>query len=86
MSPDRNQLGVWELTSSAGQYKVDEATRCTTYTILKQSTPTTGHRVLLSGGSNHFKLNVFSMFRVLMCDLRVLSLRFLPAEQLNRRN
>jgi hypothetical protein len=29
---------------------------------------------------------VFSMFRVLVCDLRVLSLRLLPAEQLNYRD
>jgi hypothetical protein len=48
--------------------------------ILKQSTPTTGRRVLLSGGSNQYKLAVFSVFRVLMCDLRVLSLRLLPIE------
>jgi hypothetical protein len=53
--------------------------------ILKQSTPTTGHRVLLSGGPN-YKLTVFSVFRVLVCDLRVLSLRLLPAEQLNHRD
>jgi hypothetical protein len=26
---------------------------------------------------------VFSVFRVLVCDLQVLSLRLLPAEQLN---
>jgi hypothetical protein len=40
-------------------------------------------RVLLSRGPNQYKLAVFSVFRVLVCDLRVLSLRFLPAEQLN---
>jgi hypothetical protein len=38
---------------------------------------------LLSGGLNQYKLVVFSVFRVLVCDLRVLSLRFHPAEQLN---
>jgi hypothetical protein len=53
------------------------------HAIPKQSTPTTGRRVLLSGGSNQYKLAGFSMFRVLVCDLRVLSLRFRPAEQLN---
>jgi hypothetical protein len=42
--------------------------------IPKQSTPTTGRRVLLSGGPNQYKLAVFSVFRVLVCDLRVLSL------------
>jgi hypothetical protein len=54
--------------------------------ILKQSTPTTGRRVLLSGGTNKYKLAVFSVFRVLVCDLRVLNLRLLPIEQLNRRD
>jgi hypothetical protein len=54
--------------------------------ILKQSTPTTGRRVLLSKGPNQYKLVVFSVFRVLVCDLRVLSLRLLPAEQLNHRD
>jgi hypothetical protein len=29
---------------------------------------------------------VFLVFRVLVCDLRVLSLRLLPAEQLNHRD
>jgi hypothetical protein len=53
------------------------------YAILKQSTPTTGRRVLLSGGPNHYKIVVVSVFRVLVFDLRVLSLRFCPAEQLN---
>jgi hypothetical protein len=57
-----------------------------TYPILKQSTPTTGRRVLLSGGPNQYKLAVFSVFHVLVCDLRVLRLRFLPAEQLNHRD
>jgi hypothetical protein len=56
---------------------------CTQYAILKQSTPTTGCRVLLSRGPNQYKLAVFSVFRVLVCDLRVLSLRFHPTEQLN---
>jgi hypothetical protein len=28
-SPGRNRPGVWEPTSSAGQYKADEATPCT---------------------------------------------------------
>jgi hypothetical protein len=40
-------------------------------------------RVLLSRGPNQYKLVVFSVFRVLMCDLRVLSLRFHPTKQLN---
>jgi hypothetical protein len=53
------------------------------YAILKQSTPTTGRRVLLSGGPNQYKLAVFSVFRVLVRNLRVLSLRFHPIEQLN---
>jgi hypothetical protein len=48
------------------------------YLILKQSTSTTGRRVLLSGGSNQYNLVVFSVFRVLVCDLRVLSLRLPP--------
>jgi hypothetical protein len=55
----------------------------TTNPILKQSTPITGRRVLLFGGPNQYKLAMFSMFRVLVCDLRVLSLRLFPAEQLN---
>jgi hypothetical protein len=54
--------------------------------ILKQSTPTTGRRVLLSGGPNQNKLIVFSVFRVLVCDLRVLSLRLLPTKQINHRD
>jgi hypothetical protein len=29
---------------------------------------------------------VFSVFRVLMCDIRVLSLRLLPDEHLNHRD
>jgi hypothetical protein len=88
MSPSRNQPGVREPTSSAGQYKADEAIPCVTSTnpILKQSTPTTGRKVLLSGGPNQYKLTVFSVFRVLVYDLRVLSLRLLRAEQLNHRN
>jgi hypothetical protein len=56
------------------------------YAILKQSTPTTRRRTLLSGGPNQYKLAVFSVFRVLVCDLRVLSLRFHPSEQLNHRD
>jgi hypothetical protein len=51
--------------------------------ILKQSTPTTRRRVLLFGGPNQYKLAVLSVFRVLMCDLRVLSLRLLTTEQLH---
>jgi hypothetical protein len=47
---------------------------------------TTGHRVLLSGSPNQYKLVVFSVFRVHLYDLRVLILRLLPAEQLNRRD
>jgi hypothetical protein len=38
----------------------------------------TGRRVLLSGGQNQYKLVVFSVFRALVCDLRVLSLRLHP--------
>jgi hypothetical protein len=56
------------------------------HAILKQSTPTTGRRVLLFGGPNQYKLVVFSVFRVLVCDLRVLSLRFHLVEQLNHRD
>jgi hypothetical protein len=40
-----------------------------TYAIHKQYTPTTGHRVLLSGGPNQYKLAVLSVFRILVCDL-----------------
>jgi hypothetical protein len=36
------------------------------YTILKQSTPTTRRRILLSGGPNQYKLAVFSVFCVLV--------------------
>jgi hypothetical protein len=46
------------------------------HAILKQSTPTTGRRVLLSGCPNQYKLVVFSVFYVLVRNLRVLSLRF----------
>jgi hypothetical protein len=63
-----NRPGVWEPTSFGGQYKADEAT-LVPYAILKQSTPTTGCRVLLSGGPNQYKLAVFSVFRVLVHDL-----------------
>jgi hypothetical protein len=35
-------------------------------------------QVLLFEGPNQYKLAMFSMFRVLVCDLRVLSLRFHP--------
>jgi hypothetical protein len=56
------------------------------YAILKQSTLTTGRTVLLSGGPNQYKLTVFFVFRVLVLDCRVLSLRLLPAEQLNHRD
>jgi hypothetical protein len=42
--------------------------------------------VLLSGGPNQYKLAVFSMFLVFVRDLRVLSLRFYIAEQLNHRD
>jgi hypothetical protein len=51
------------------------------YAILKQSTPTTGRRVLLSESPKQYKLALFSVFRVLVCDLRVLSLRILPANK-----
>jgi hypothetical protein len=53
------------------------------YTILKQCTPTTGRRVLLSGGPNQYKLVVFFVFHVLVRNLRVLRLRFHPTKQLN---
>jgi hypothetical protein len=53
------------------------------YAILKESTPITGRRVLLSRGPNQYKVVVFSVFRVLMRNLQVLSLRFHLAEQLN---
>jgi hypothetical protein len=56
------------------------------YTIPKQFTPTTGRRVLLCKGPNKYKLVVFSVFRVLVHNLRVLSLRFHLAEQLNQRD
>jgi hypothetical protein len=56
------------------------------HAIPKQSTPTTGRRVLLSRGPNQYKLALFSVFRVLVCSLRVLSLRFPLAEQLNHRD
>jgi hypothetical protein len=56
------------------------------YAILKQSIPTTGRRVLLSGGSNQYKLVVFSMFCVLVRKPQVLSLRFHLAEQLNHKD
>jgi hypothetical protein len=39
-----------------------------------------GRRVLLSGGPNQYKLVVFFVFRVLVCDLRVISLRLLSAK------
>jgi hypothetical protein len=55
-------------------------------TIFKQSTPTTGSRVLLSGGPKQYKLVVSSVFRVLVRNLRVLNLRFNLAEQLNHMN
>jgi hypothetical protein len=51
------------------------------YAILKQSTPTNGRRVLLSESPNQYKLALFSVFRVLVCDLRVLSLRILLANK-----
>jgi hypothetical protein len=51
--------------------------------MLKQSTPTTGRRVLLSGGPNQYKLAMFFVFCVLVHNPRVLSLRFHLAEQLN---
>jgi hypothetical protein len=56
------------------------------HAILKQSTPTTGRRVLLSGGPNQYKLAVFSVFHVLVRNLWVLSLRFHLVEQLNHRD
>jgi hypothetical protein len=62
---------------------------CTMNPILQSASNTnrrTRHRVLLSGGPNQYKLAVFSVFCVLVCDLRVLSLRFLPTEQLNNRD
>jgi hypothetical protein len=56
------------------------------HAILKQSTPTTGRKVLLSGGPNQYKLVVFSVFRVLVRNIRLLNLRFHIAEQLNHRD
>jgi hypothetical protein len=56
------------------------------HAILKQSTPTTVRRVLLSGGPNQYKLVVFSVFRVLVRNIRLLNLRFHIAEQLNHRD
>jgi hypothetical protein len=56
------------------------------YAILKQSTPTTGRRVLLFRGPNQYKLAVLSVFCVLVRNLRVLSLRFHLAEQLNHKD
>jgi hypothetical protein len=46
--------------------------------ILSNTNWRTRRSVLLSGAPNQYKLVVFSVFRVLMCDLRVLSLRFHP--------
>jgi hypothetical protein len=88
-SPCCNRLGVWEPTSSAGQYKADETIPCvppTNLAILSNTNRKTGRRVLLSGGPNQYKFAVFSVFRVLVCDLRVLSLRHHPAKQLNHRD
>jgi hypothetical protein len=51
--------------------------------ILSNTNRRTGCRVLLSGGPNQYELVVFSVFRVLVCDLRVLSLGLHPTEQLN---
>jgi hypothetical protein len=81
-------LGLLVVTDqeSGNQPHPDEATHCTINSILKQSTPITGRRVLLSGGPNQYKLIVFFVFRVLVCDLRVLIFRLLPAEQLNHRD
>jgi hypothetical protein len=45
-------LLVWETTLSTSKYKAGRATPCINHAILKQSTPTTGRRVLLSGGPN----------------------------------
>jgi uncharacterized DUF497 family protein len=46
----------------------------------------TERRVLLSGGTNQYKLVMFSVFCVLVCDLRILSLRLHPTEQLNHKD
>jgi hypothetical protein len=54
--------------------------------ILSNTNRRTGRRVLLSGSLNQYKPAVFSVFHVLVCDLRVLSLRFHPTEQLNHRD
>jgi hypothetical protein len=43
----------------------------------------TGRRVLLSGRPDQYKLIVFSVFRVLVRNLRVFSLRFHLTKQLN---
>jgi hypothetical protein len=56
------------------------------HAIFKQSTPTTWRRVLLSWGTNQYKLDVFSVFYVLVHNLWVLSLRFHLTEQLNHRD
>jgi hypothetical protein len=52
-------------------------------TTLSNTNRQTGCRVLLSRGPNQYKLAVFSMLCVLVYDLRVLSLRLHPTEQLN---
>jgi hypothetical protein len=46
--------------------------------ILKQSTLITGRRVLLSRGPNQYKLAMFSVFRVLVCDFEFLDLDSSP--------
>jgi hypothetical protein len=53
------------------------------YAISSNTSRRTERRVLLSGGPNQYKLVVFSVFRVLVCDLQVLSLRIHSTEQLN---
>jgi hypothetical protein len=54
--------------------------------ILSNTNRRTGRRVLLSRGPNQYKLAMFSVFRVLVCDLPVLSLTLHPTEQLNHRD
>jgi hypothetical protein len=51
------------------------------YAILKQSTPTIGRRVLLSGGLNQYKLIVFSVFRYSCATFEFLALDSSPPDK-----
>ena len=53
----------------------------TQYTFTINTTP----KKASTGGLNQYKLAVFSVFRVLLHNLRVLSLRFHLTEQINHR-